>query len=532
MIQEKIFTDLTTLIGGGFQAARGVGEGWVDVPYETETMQGRGLAAGYISGAPPLVLNLGLTGVHTLYLGLGGETALQVWLDGENGYHEFVTFHGGNGLQDCRLHTADLTGRRLHIAMKNGVNPKPAHIGYIRAVPDEYSASARNLIATNDGWSWVALDGIESERDVYKFFAPFRDSDFFRILWNPAGADFSGCHQTRVGTLAPLQTTHAFRDCDYHHAQSLRPFIESGGDILKAAVEGARDVGIEIHFYIRPGAFGAPFPWEETFKSQFMAENPEWRCRDEHGEEIMRMSYAFAEVQDHMLEYFKELIEYSPDGICLAFNRSLPMMICEQPVLEEFEKQQGRAPNLPDEIDSEVMIAARTALMTQFIERVHALTSARRLALSCIVLPDEEYNRVHGLDLHALAKRGLFESISVHNGGLHAAQTPIHQSPFWKKLRDKKRTKIYVNGWSGTYDHVEMAQYLKEKVWEPSFDGGFFWDTENFSANPYNWHVLRRGGTREYLDGVINGEIPSPQIQPFTRIRGVKLGRYNPANSY
>ena len=43
----------------------------------------------------------------------------------------------------------------------------------------------------------------------------------------------------------------------------------------KAAVAAARDVGMEIHFCIRPEAFFAPFPFDGLFTSRFLVENQE-----------------------------------------------------------------------------------------------------------------------------------------------------------------------------------------------------------------------------------------------------------------
>jgi hypothetical protein len=527
-----ITTDLPDRVLGGFESARGVGEGWIEVAYETEEYSGAGLATGAKSGAGELVLDLNLEGRHTLHFALGAQTALRVWLDGDAGYREFVTEHGGRAAQECALAAADLTGRKLRIAPKSGPAARGVFLSWIRAEPagPEYS-SARNLVATNDGWSWVALEGVENERDVWKFFEPLRESDFGLMLWGPGGADFTAGHATQSGTIAPREPTHAFRVCDRTHAEELRPFLEKGGDLLRAAVAAARATGVQLHFYIRPEAFFSPFPGS-GFTSRFFSEHPELHCRDEFGDEIMRLSYAFPQVQEHMLEYFAELLEYAPDGLCFAFNRSLPMMIAEEPVLQEFERQNGRRPQLPAEIDGEAMIAARTALMNGFLQRVRDLLSARSLEFSCMVPPNEEENRTYGLALDDLVRRGIFDRVMIHNGGFHAHAADIHASPFWTGLQQLGPTRVYPNGWGGSYDHVETARFLKANALAENFSGAFFWDTENLSANHYNWHVVRRGGTAEYLDGIINGTIPEPRIVPFTRLQGVKLGRYNPGRSY
>ena len=408
-------------------------------------------------------------------------------------------------------------------------------VGYIRAVRSDHAPkkSAPNLVATNDGYSWIALDGMESIRDVSKQFQPYRDSDFFRMLWNPTGADVSGNHLSRVGTTMPFDLTHAYRKCDWEFRRTTKRILKGGDDILKAAVAGARDVGMEIQFYIRPEAFFAPFPYDEIFTSKFLLRNPQWRCRDEFGHEVMRMSYAFPQVQDHMLDYVEELLGYQPDGICLAFNRSLPMMICEAPVLEEFARRHGRAARLPEEVDSPEMLSVRQSLLGRFVDRLHALLSQRKKALSAIVEFDNSYSLLMGLDVEPLVDRGVIESLYVTGF--------CPQSEFWGKVRTGGKVKVYSSihytHSEGTaapdpYDHQWQAGALAT-ILEAGFDGAFHWDTDSMHANPYNWHVLRHGGSREFLQRVLAREAAvAPVFQPITEIRGVSRGRYDPMRSY
>src|SRR5207244_1971212 len=143
------------------------------------------------------------------------------------GYREMITQHGGSRIQECRYRTADLTGRKLCISLKSGSRAYPAFLAYIRAVPaDPEPSSERNLVATNDGWSWLALDGIDAKRDVWKFFEPLRDSDFGLMLWGTGGADFSSNHRTKKGTLAPAETTHSFGRPYRLHAEHMKWFAD------------------------------------------------------------------------------------------------------------------------------------------------------------------------------------------------------------------------------------------------------------------------------------------------------------------
>ncbi len=539
---DIFITDLPSRVVGGFQRAKGVGAGWVDVPFTAQDVTGVALATGYASAAKPLVLNLGLEGTYTLYLCLGQHDGIRAWLDGEPGFREFTCEQGGHRIQEARLHTADLTGRRLHIAPIPHSPLKKHDAGttffYIRAVPDHktgswFKKSAKNLIATNDGFSWIALDGMESIRDVSKNFAPYRDSDFFRLLWCPLGADVSGNHITRVGTTVSSGPAHAYRRCDRQYALTTRRILKSGGDILRAASEGARDVGMEFWFYIRPEAFYCHFPHNVSFASRFFTKNPQFRCVDEFSNPVMRLSYAYEEVQDHMLAYITELLKYRPGGICLAFNRSLPMMIAEPPVIKAFAVKFGRPPRLPEEIDSIEMAQIRDELLQHFLDRLKRLLEKKKVALACIANADHENHRIMGLDIARAAKRGLFESICV--------TSDCTRQDFWLNLKKQTGLKIYPGmhdahapepAPADLWDHKWQARTLKPII-ESSFDGAFFWDAERLQANPYNWHVVRKAGTPQYLDRVIADD-PQTQVifKTMSVLDGVRFDRYKPGSSY
>lgn len=526
-MNDRISTNLPELIVGHFEPARGVGEGWVAFTWETAGHAGTGLAAGANSGAGVLTLDLKLEGYYVLHFAVSSATSLRVWCEGDDSYREFITDHGYDNLLECRMHAIDWTGKRLCISAKTGHMAKPASLAYIRAEPvAETYVSARNLIGTNDGWSWIAMGGIEGARDVRSYFSPLKDSDFGHIFWAPLGADLTGSHNTKVGSFVPTEYTPCFRQYERNAVEGLATYLRSGEpEILTAAVEAAKEAEVKIHFYIRPEAFFAPFPFDGYFVSQFFKDHPELRCFDEFGDEIMRLSYAYPEVQDHMIAYFQELLEYSPDGLCFAFNRGLPMMICEEPVLAEYEKQYGRRPNLPDEVDSDEMISVRRTLMNGYLERVHDLLKSNGRQLSCIVSPDEELHRDSGLDLQGLAARGIFNLICVHDGGFNAESTPVADLTFWNELKTK--TQVYLNGFGGSSSHAATSQFLKG-VFDAGFAGGFFWDVENLSKSPYDWEMVRRGGTMGYHEGFSSGEIEAPRIIPLTRIQGSKLGRYDP----
>jgi hypothetical protein len=526
MDRPIFITDIADRIVGGLKPARGTGEGWVAVPFRCAEFDGTGIAAGALSGAAPLAIELGLSGHHVLYVALTPGSALRVWLDGDNAYREFVCQHGASNFQECRMWRADLTGKRLNVAMKTGANPKHAGLGYLVAEPAPLPESRlKNLRGTFDGYSYLAIDGYDEPRDIRRLFTPLRDSDVGRILYGPLGADVSMWHPTKVGSTFPTETTNANALEQFIAVEATRRLEAQRADQLAIAVECARELGIEIQFYIRPEAFGTTFPYVGLFDSKWAMANPQWRCRDEFGDEILRMSYAYPEVQDHMLEYFEELLAYKPDGLCFAFNRSLPMMICEEPVLAEYERRHGRRPKLPEAIDSPELSKVRQDLLAGFLKRVHDQLAPRGMTMSCIVTGDDQSMKPFGFDLESCLAKKWFDEVYVAEN--------CKGSAFWQRIASSGAARIYPNGsnWQPNHDQPALAKFTLENI-TGRYDGAFFWDIEQDGGNPYNWHLLRKLADVEWLAEFVSGTRKPPVLRPVTHINGVKCGRYHPTRSY
>jgi hypothetical protein len=539
---EIYFRNLPALVEGGFKSADGVGAGWQSFDYELNDFKGFGLVTGALSPAGELVLDLKLAGWHRLYF--CHCPLLRVWLDGEKGFLELPGPQAGKGIRDYPMHAADLTGRRLHVAPKRGTAPKEVTFFYIRAQPCQADPPrARNLVATEDGHGvfWVGMD---SSREISKYFYPYRDSDFFRVLWGVyGGGDYSANPRSKTATVLPGDAKHEYYADERTFAESLRKVTADGDDPLAVAVAAAREVGVEIHFYFRVAGFYGCFPHHGT-GSQFYKAHPELRCRDEFGREVKRLSYACPEVQDHLLAYFAELMEYQPDGLCLAFNRGLPVMVCEDAVLAEFRRRYGRAPRLPEDVDAEELLVVRHELLAGFVQRLQTMLSARGKALSCIAPRNFDENRRRGLDLEMLVRRGLLESVMVGAGHednrLYTDRMklpPVNQDDFEpvKRLKALGTAKIYLGGCAGHgtfWPPQEPATRLRRMraILDAGLDGGYFWDANQWFGR--DWDLVRHYGQRSFLDAALAGRIPPSVERDTLHIYDLNVDRYNPWNAY
>lgn len=538
--EGRLFSNLPSLITGGFTPDPGIGAGWVSFAYTLDDFSGVGLATGFGSGAGEMVLDLGLTGWHVLHF--CHTPALRIWLDGETGYRELPSAPQYDGLSDTPMHAVNLTGQKVHIAPPASLEQREAILFYIRAVPcDGPRRGQRNLVAANDGHG-VFWAGMSSLRDLSKYFTPFRDSDFFRMLWGVyGGSDYSTDPKT-VGTLLPFPDAQSFYQGERIFNESIRR-VAGEGDILAEVVAQAKAVDLELHFYFRVGAFYGVFPHHGT-GSRFFYEHPKFHCRDEFGNEVKRLSFAFPAVQDHLLAYFEELLAYQPDGICLAFTRGLPVMACETPVLEAFEQRYGRKPDLPREDGSEEMLRIRHELLADFVARLHRLVTSKGKALSCTIPRNFAENYRRGLDVELLVTRVLLESVMVGAGhednpiftNKHDLP-PVDQDDFAPVLRLKAlgKAKIYLGGCNGhgtfwpASDPMTRARRARA-ILDSELDGAYFWDTDLWFARA--WDQISRYGDAQFLDALLNGQVLASRERDTLRIHDLTVDRYNPWNAY
>jgi len=71
-----------------------------------------------------------------------------------------------------------------------------------------------------------------------------------------------------------------------------------------------------------------------------------------------------------------------------------------------------------------------------------------------------------------------------------------------------------------------------KNIFDGGFDGGFFWDVDSMYENPYNWHVVRRLGTKEYVEETLAGRNPGPVMKKVVEVRGARLDSYSAWGSY
>jgi hypothetical protein len=155
-------------------------------------------------------------------------------------------------------------------------------------------------------------------------------------------------------------------------------------------------------------AFNGQYP-HEFIHSRFFHEHPEYHCIDRTGTRVMRLSYAYPKVQDHMVKLIAEISGYQPDGVCLCFIRGIPLVLYEPYMVEGFKQEYGLDPRELDELDPR-WLDYQARIVTHFIEQVKkAIKPGQRF--SVIVPGNQSDCRRWGLDVADWIRRGLVDDV-------------------------------------------------------------------------------------------------------------------------
>lgn len=525
---------------------------WKLVDFEAGDLKGTMLTCGQNSDVNDIEYPLNRTGWFAIYFGLASkyhESRLEVRLksgatfsllthnrmadaglnrrDIEFAAHGFTTREFDEVFWRCvelRDPGESIVLRQLKVKLENdGARHlfMPCWLGYIRLVPldgeevrrlkaDRADSSNRRLFATHDAFGSASWLGLRSEEDIRREFEPYRDTDFSRIYWEAGMGDVT-YFPSSVGRLLTFEWMEsAYRLQDRLVGATYRGFRERGIDPFRVAIEGAREVGLEFHAAYRVAGFHFPNPEDEWNAGGLYDRHPEWRGVSRSGEPTPRLSYAFPGVRRFVIDLLREIVAYPVDGVCLLFNRRLPVLDHEEPLIEEFRKQFGRDPRTLDENDPR-WIACRSGILTAFMGEVRDMLAeeARRqrrnrpFELTAVVASSREENLEGGLDLDAWVRRGLVDTIVPYSSTAGLSS----DAPSWVRPADAQ---YFIRLTRGTACKLALnlmpRQILPEDyrsrahaLYEAGVEYLYFWDCYQRCNFDRSWSTLCRLGHREEL---------------------------------
>ena len=278
-------------------------------------------------------------------------------------------------------------------------------------------------------------------------------------------------------------------------------------------------MGLKVCLSLRMNAFAVSTPpFDTTHTKKFYKDHPHLRCKDRDGMSISRMSYAYREVQDLIIAMFERMLWYGADGVHMLYNRGVPNLLYEDPVVEAFMQETGRDPRSLEEEDGE-WLQFRAEYFTGFMRRVRqAMTQygkdnsrAETPSVSAHVLLDERTNLFYALDVETWAREGLVDDVIVYPrimkepGTLNNAFDREIDIEYYADITSGTDTNVYVDLLPRQMTPGQFRDRANS-IYERGAYGICLWDTHGRVQYPRQWSMMRRLGHKQELRGWDDGE--------------------------
>lgn len=394
---------------------------WRSISYKTEKFEGMMLCEGGGPDLPSVPVPIGIKGKYRIHLGIYngfGCPQVKVRLSRDTCIQEISlretcrddVRNSSNTVYEVYWKDADLTGQDLIVESNNDPSIKPGGLAYVRLEPIEKISTPRDnppLVITNDGHGIFGIQEHRTPEDLTSHFESIPEhSNLSMLIWGMGVGDMCN-YPTKVGTYPPY---HEFLNpSDLMISKNMKRWLEKGWNSLEVMRKYTMDRGWEFQVYIRMQGFGTLYPFDQYIKSDFFNNHPQYHCLDREGSKVSRLSYAYPEVQIHMINLIKEILEYQPDGISLCFVRGVPMVLYEPIMVEGFKMKYGLNPRDLSETDSR-WLDYQASVITEFLKKVkNTLRADQRL--SVIVPGNERDCKRWGLDISDWVEERLIDDL-------------------------------------------------------------------------------------------------------------------------
>ena len=290
-----------------------------------------------------------------------------------------------------------------------------ATVGLAASQPPPPRNAPKLIVINDDGFSAFHGGAYKSADDIRKQILRYRDTQVAVLEWcfiSGSRVNFPSKTTEMIGDGVPEFPRRGDKLC----AETLRRLATEGVDTLDVAARACHDAGLRCYASMRMnGDYPASWMGETVprmFNSRFWWDNPRFRVRGKKGEDLTKLSYAFAEVRDFKFRILREVVERDVDGVNLDFLRHPPFFGYEEPLVAAFKARYGQDPRELAADDAR-WLELRCDVMTGFLKDIRALLDkagerkGRHLGLSARV--DWKQYRQWGCDIERWVKDGLLD---------------------------------------------------------------------------------------------------------------------------
>ena len=546
---------------------------WRTLEYATDYLAGVMLLVGPETAAPEIRYPLAASGLHAISVGLytqpGVTMRLLIRLTDDPAFANLVipqleagwTTHSAESEQiyETFWKIADLSEQEIvlrQVIWRQTPGDAPgallgldAAVAYIKLVPlneaedaahraDLARTDTRRLFAHNDAhgphWMYRLTEAEGTRREI----ECYRGTDFGRIYWEAGSGDQMN-YPTKIGDIPTGETIQDFgRQGDRYVAESRRIFRDKGIDPLAVAIESAHEFGLELHASYRVAGFMNPPPLADWHPpTSFWHRHPGLRGVDRAGNPTPRMAYSYPQTREFALSLLREIAAYPVDGVCMFYNRRLPLVEYEPPLVEGFLAEFGEDPREIDTNDPR-WLSFRARVLTGFMrdlrramdEAGQAQGRAKRIEVSAIVMGVDRENIQHGIDARSWIEEGLIDTVIPYSshprwGSNLESWTETSDVDYWVNLTRGSACRLALNVMPR---HMSSEQYRRRAaaLYAAGVENFYFWDTSPY--HPGSWEGLRRLGHADEAHAWVEAGEPdlAPSSMPIRRLGQWRFDAY------
>lgn len=508
--QEILITDMSTMSPKS-AIVRKIEQGkWRLMDYKAEGISGTMIDATSSTNAPVITLPLNTKGWHKIFVGFwntpyGGEeyTSIRLKLTDDPAFFAIQDHQpycwDRTDLKQAFWKCADLTEQDIIVAQQSKGRPRKSNLCYIKLIPMDKQEveqlqkqrncpDTRKVIAVIDGASYLELKGCTTKEEIKENFERFRWSDIGKVFY-AVNYGTTTNYPSNIGVLCAGDGKGFVNKGQKILYNSLNSLLNKNIIPFVAAMEHVHEMGCEFHIQFRMGLGDGSILGEGV--DGFAHKHPELRIVHKDGTPLPKISYAFPEARNFILQLIDEVTEYDIDGINLGFNRGPLFVGYEKPVVDSFIKKYGIDPRTLADDDPKV-IKHKADFITQLVREIRdslikiGKKRGRKIELSA--WPTGGWNRAnnlfHGQDVETWLKEGLIDStVSISDEVL-------------LRLARESECKIYWGMGSRTPEN-----YVKKGLggYSQNVDGFVVWDIDLIMEFPEHWEILRNLGHQERL---------------------------------
>jgi hypothetical protein len=412
-----------------------------------------------------------LEGYYMIYVGLPRYygNRLRMRLSGEDEWMLLEPAseagYARHSVEESFWRVADMTGQKVFIGKHRHGMGKDAMLAWIRFVPMDDAAVAawkadrerkdtKRIYATNDMHNRLFEDCPDNLIDWRGVVKDYEDSDVEWLSLEDIFIFDGECSTGNADNFAfcgPIDELVQRRIKRYYTREMLADLMRYG-----------HKQGLKMCVSMRMGAWGIEYPYDQMyFINQFKDAHPELRCVDRDGSPIDALSYAFPEVREYVIDQFVQMGELGPDAVEMIFNRGVPYVLFEEPVVKLFRAEYGEDPRkLP--LDDPRLNALHCKIMTDFVRELRAALDAKcgkgKVGIHARSLYSVYDTKYVAADLETWAKEGLITAIVSYP----------------QRIRERLEGDIWVGEPGGEIDLKKYAKYVRESDENPILRRGDF----------------------------------------------------------